>query len=120
MWPRAIASSSRARRSAASRCRFEAGWVWGSWGGASMTAASQPFQHQQQSAGEDDQQRRDGRDGRRDVLADAGEHLARQRDLLGPGEEERDDDFVERSRKGKQRTRDHTRRDDRQRDAEER
>src|SRR4051812_14190808 len=70
----------------------ESGWFFGI-AAPSGPPAAQPLQRQQQGGREQRQQRGDGGDRRRDVLADAVEHLARQGQLLGAGEEQGDDDL---------------------------
>ena len=90
-------------RSAAGCARAHGeGWAPSGGDAAFIRAACrpQPLQGQQQAAGEQDQQRGDRGDGGRDVLADAGEHLPRQRDLLGAGQEQRHHDLVEGGREG--------------------
>src|SRR5436190_22145713 len=95
------------------------GWLRGSVIASSGAPAAQPFERQQQRRREEDQQRRDGSDRRRDILADAGEHLPRQRHLVGAGEKERHHHFVEGGCEREQRAGDDARRDDGQGDAKE-
>ena len=72
---------------------------------ALAVAPAQPLQAQHECRGEEDQQGGDCGNRRRDVFADAGEHLAWQRDLRGPSDEQRHHHFVKRGGKGKQRAR---------------
>jgi len=60
------------------------------------------------------QQHRGGADRRAEELAQTGEHLARQGELLGPGNEQRHDQFVETGGEGEQRPGSHRGGDQRQ------
>src|SRR6218665_1391312 len=78
---------------------------------------AQPFQHQQQTGGEQDQQGGHGGNGGGDGFADGGEHVGGQGGLPGSGQKERDHHFIERGGKRQQGARDHPGRNHRQRDA---
>src|SRR5947207_3402831 len=84
-----------------------------------LVAPTHPLEHQQHQRRDYDQDRRHGSDRRADVVANAAEHLPRQRRLLGTREEQRHHDFVEQCRERKQRSGNNARCNEGQRDLEE-